>query len=105
MLVAVADMSPASLGHLRRWAALPFCSTLAETPPPPDADGELQSAAADLGVIKSDATVSLSQSADAGAEGEEPARAVRRAVRRLIGYADTGEAQEQLRLCALNGCC
>ena len=101
MRVAIADMSPASLGHLRRWAALPFCSTLAEIPPSPDAE---QSAATASGVSKSVVVVS-SQSEAADAEGEEPARAVRRAVRILIGYADTGEAQEQLRLCALNGCC
>jgi dihydroorotase len=105
-------MSPASLGHLRRWAALPFCSTLEEIPTSTDVDDDSQSSANDVGVSSSfsvdqptSSTVAIASAPEPQTEVEQEARAVRRAMRRLIGFADTTEAQEQLRLCALNGCC
>lgn len=112
------DMSPASLGHLRRWAALPFCSTLDETIAPFDNGGESHSSVTTAAIENGALSLPIEKAvASSLAEAtivprqtetllvEETTRTVRRAMRRLIGFADTKEAQEQLRLCALNGCC
>ena len=88
-------MTPASLGHLRRWASLPFCA---------DAEGGAEASGSGTEPVVAAAE---EEAADGGwgKEEERGARTVRRAVRRLIGYANTEGEQEELRLCALNGCC
>ena len=71
-------MTPASLGHLRRWASLPFC-----------ADAEAGAGAGGGGGTEQAATEKETAEDGWGEEEEHGARTVRRAVRRLIGYANT----------------
>jgi hypothetical protein len=100
--------SPSSLGHMRRWAALPFCTTAEEQQEQQQPDQQQKKkttttsdgAAAADGKEEEEETSSGNKMQEGSAdeklgreveaeEGEEAARAVRRAVRRLIGFADT----------------
>ena len=90
-------MTPASLGHLRRWASLPFCADAMHEGGLLEDGHRVRSDEEGKGEARS--------GEDTGGRGEASERVIRAAVRRLIGYANTEDEQEQLRLCALNGCC
>lgn len=84
-------LSPTALGHLNRWAVLPWCSA----PSPPAAGSEHQASGAKQ-------RAGDDEPARTSTSSSGPAVLVRRP---LVAFASSAEEQAALRSAVMNGCC